>query len=66
MINPGRVSVLLWQDIVGVQLHWIVIAMSVIVLLAVGSDYNLLVITRFKEELPAGMKTGLTRALAAW
>ena len=56
MINPGRVSVLLWQDIVGVQLHWIVIAMSVIVLLAVGSDYNLLVITRFKEELPAGMK----------
>lgn len=66
MINPGRVSVLLWQDIVGVQLHWIVIAMSVIVLLAVGSDYNLLVITRFKEELPAGMKTGLIRALAAW
>jgi RND superfamily putative drug exporter len=58
-------SVLLWQDIVGVQLHWIVIAMSVIVLLAVGSDYNLLVITRFKEELPAGMKTGLIRALAS-
>ena len=39
--------------------------MSVIVLLAVGSDYNLLVITRFKEELPAGMKTGLIRALAS-
>jgi putative drug exporter of the RND superfamily len=58
-------SVLLWQDIVGVKLHWIVIAMSVIVLLAVGSDYNLLVITRFKEELPAGMKTGLIRALAS-
>jgi putative drug exporter of the RND superfamily len=57
--------VLLWQDIVGVQLHWIVIAMSVIVLLAVGSDYNLLVITRFKEELPAGTKTGLIRALAS-
>jgi putative drug exporter of the RND superfamily len=31
----------------------------------VGSDYNLLVITRFKEELPAGMKTGLIRALAS-
>jgi RND superfamily putative drug exporter len=58
-------SVLLWQDILGVPLHWIVIAMSVIVLLAVGSDYNLLVITRFKEELPAGMKTGLIRALAS-
>ena len=35
-------SVLLWQHILGIQLHWLVLAMSVIVLLAVGSDYNLL------------------------
>src|ERR1700722_912402 len=38
---------------------------SVMVLLAVGSDYNLLVINRFKEELHAGMKTGLIRALGS-
>jgi len=33
-------SVLVWQDILGIRLHWLVIAMAVIVLLAVGSDYT--------------------------
>lgn len=37
--------------------------MSAIILLAVGSDYNLLLIARFKEELRGGLKTGLTRAM---
>jgi RND superfamily putative drug exporter len=43
-------SVLLWQYILGIQLHWMVLAMSVIVLLAVGSDYNLLLVSRMKED----------------
>ncbi|ADG96778.1 Transport protein [Segniliparus rotundus DSM 44985] len=58
-------SVLLWQHILGIKLHWIVLAFSVIILLAVGSDYNLLVVSRFKEELGAGMRTGLVRAMGA-
>ncbi|WP_284225566.1 MMPL/RND family transporter [Mycobacterium antarcticum] len=57
-------SVLLWQHILGLQLHWMVLAMSVILLLAVGSDYNLLLVSRFKEELPGGLKTGIIRAMA--
>jgi putative drug exporter of the RND superfamily len=57
-------SVLLWQHIIGLGLHWMVIAMSVILLLAVGSDYNLLLVSRFKEELPGGLKTGIIRAMA--
>jgi RND superfamily putative drug exporter len=57
-------SVLLWQDIIGLGLHWMVIAMSVILLLAVGSDYNLLLVSRFKEELPGGLKTGIIRSMA--
>jgi RND superfamily putative drug exporter len=40
-------SVLFWQDLLGKQLHWMVLAMSVILLLAVGSDYNLLLVSRF-------------------
>jgi RND superfamily putative drug exporter len=57
-------SVLVWQHILGIQLHWLVIAMAVIVLLAVGSDYNLLLVSRFKEEIHAGLKTGIIRAMA--
>ncbi len=29
-----------------------------------GSDYNLLLISRFKEEIGAGLKTGIIRAMA--
>ena len=57
-------SVLIWQDILGYPLHWMVLAMSVIILLAVGSDYNLLLVARFKEEIHAGLKTGIIRAMA--
>jgi putative drug exporter of the RND superfamily len=56
-------SVLVWQYILGVKLHWMVLAMSVIVLLAVGSDYNLLLVSRFKEEIGAGLKTGIIRSM---
>jgi RND superfamily putative drug exporter len=57
-------SVLVWQYILGFNLHWMVLPMSVILMLAVGSDYNLLLISRFKEEIGAGLKTGIIRAMA--
>lgn len=56
-------SVLVWQHIVGVDLHFMVMAMAVIVLLAVGADYNLLLVARMKEELHAGINTGIVRAM---
>ncbi|OBK25782.1 hypothetical protein A5634_25800 [Mycobacterium asiaticum] len=56
-------SVLVWQHIFGVPLHWLVLAMSVIVLLAVGSDYNLLLVSRFKQEIHAGLNTGIIRSM---
>ena len=39
-------SVLVWEYIFGIQLYWIVLALAVILLLAVGADYNLLLISR--------------------
>jgi putative drug exporter of the RND superfamily len=57
-------SVIAWQYMAGIKLHWMVLAMAVILLLAVGSDYNLLLISRFKEEIHAGLKTGTIRAMA--
>jgi putative drug exporter of the RND superfamily len=58
-------SVLIWQDILGIKLHWMVLPMAVIVLLAVGSDYNLLLVSRMKEEIAAGIKTGIIRAMGS-
>ncbi|ETB45074.1 membrane protein [Mycobacterium avium 11-0986] len=56
-------SVLVWQYLLHMQLHWTVLSTSVIVLLAVGSDYNLLLVSRMKEELAAGIHTGIIRAM---
>jgi RND superfamily putative drug exporter len=56
-------SVLVWQYVLGIRLHWMVLPMSVIILLAVGSDYNLLLVSRMKEEIAAGIKTGIIRAM---
>ena len=56
-------SILIWQHVLGIELHWLVLAMSVIILLAVGADYNLLLVSRLKEEIHAGLKTGIIRAM---
>jgi RND superfamily putative drug exporter len=58
------ISVLLWQDLFGMPIQWLVMLMSVIILLAVGSDYNLLLVSRFKDEIHAGLKTGIIRSMA--
>ncbi|MCX2933893.1 RND family transporter [Mycobacterium sp. CVI_P3] len=57
-------AVLVWQYLLGIQLHWSVFVMTVIILLAVGSDYNLLLVARMKEEISAGLNTGIIRAMA--
>lgn len=63
-------SVLVWQHLVGLHLHWLVLPLTFIILVAVGSDYNLLLISRVKEEIGtgvqrAGIHTGLIRALGS-
>jgi uncharacterized membrane protein YdfJ with MMPL/SSD domain len=63
-------SVLVWQHLIGLHLHWLVLPITFIILVAVGSDYNLLLIARVREEIGAdrqttGLHTGLIRALGS-
>src|SRR5260370_35127619 len=58
-------SVLLWQDILGLGVQWIVIPLSIVILLAVGSDYHLLVVSRLKAGIPPALKPGTIRATGA-
>jgi RND superfamily putative drug exporter len=58
-------SILVWQHLIGLHLHWLVLPLTFIILVAVGSDYNLLLIVRVKEEIHAGINTGLIRALGS-
>jgi len=41
-----------------------VVAVSLKKKVAVGSDYNMLLVARFREEIHAGIKTGVIRSMA--
>jgi RND superfamily putative drug exporter len=58
-------SILVWQHLIGLHLHWLVLPLTFIILVAVGSDYNLLLIARVRDEIHAGLHTGLIRALGS-
>jgi RND superfamily putative drug exporter len=59
------ISVFVFERIIGIELNWIVLAFAVIILMAVGSDYNLLLVSRFKEEIGAGINTGIIRSMGS-
>ena len=57
-------GVLVWQDFLGHQLDWTVPSIAFVMLVAVGADYNLLLMKRIQEEAPDGSRAGIGRALA--
>jgi RND superfamily putative drug exporter len=56
-------GVAFFQFICHQQIYWNVPAMAFIVLVAVGADYNLLLITRIREEARNGIRSGIIRAV---
>ena len=56
-------GVAFFQFICHQQLYWNVPAMAFIVLVAVGADYNLLLISRIREESRNGIRSGIIRAV---
>lgn len=56
-------GVLLFQFGLGQEIHWSVPGLTFIILVAVGADYNLLLISRIREESPHGIKTGVIQTV---
>ncbi|MFI5506560.1 RND family transporter [Mycobacterium sp. NPDC051804] len=59
------VSVLTFQYLLGQELHWSVPPLAFVVLVAVGADYNLLFVSRMRDESPRGMRYGVIRTLTS-
>jgi RND superfamily putative drug exporter len=57
-------SVLVWQLLLDVPLEWTVGCIAFVLLVAVGADYNLLLIKRVHEESPDGSRPGIARSVA--
>jgi len=56
-------GVALFQLILGQELHWSVPGLTFIILVAVGADYNLLLISRIRDESPHGIRSGVIRTV---
>lgn len=59
------IGVLLFQVILGQQLHWSVAPLAFVVLVAVGADYNMLFVSRMRDESPHSVRYGVIRTLGS-
>jgi len=59
------IGVLTFQYLLGQQLHWSVPGLAFVVLVAVGADYNMLFVSRMRDESPDGMRYGVIRTLSS-
>ncbi|MCI2416119.1 MMPL family transporter [Saccharopolyspora sp. K220] len=58
-------SVLFWQHLLGIDLDWTVQPITFVLLVAVGADYNMLLMSRIREEASDGGRFGIARAMTA-
>jgi RND superfamily putative drug exporter len=59
------VGVIVFQFILGQALTWSIPGLTFIVLVAMGADYNLLLISRLREESPYGVRSGVIRTVGS-
>jgi putative drug exporter of the RND superfamily len=64
-LSAVGIGALVFQFILGQQLHWSVPPLAFVVLVAVGADYNMLLVSRMRDESPHSMRYGIVRTLSS-
>lgn len=59
------IGVVAFQFLLGQELHWSIPGLTFIILVAVGADYNLLLISRIRDESPHGIRAGVIRTVGS-
>lgn len=59
------ISVLVFQYLLHQPLHWSVAPLAFVVLVAVGADYNMLLVSRMRDESLHSMRYGVIRTLSS-
>ena len=59
------IGVLFFQILLGTELHWSVPPLAFVVLVAVGADYNMLFVSRMRDESPNSLRYGIIRTLGS-
>ncbi len=64
-LSAVGIGVLFFQYLLSQQLHWSVPPLAFVVLVAVGADYNMLLVSRMREESSNSMRYGIIRTLSS-
>jgi len=64
-LSAVGIGVLVFQFGLGQPLHWTVPPLAFVVLIAVGADYNMLLVSRMRDESPHSMRYGIIRTLSS-
>jgi putative drug exporter of the RND superfamily len=64
-LSAVGIGVLFFQVALGQQLHWSVPPLAFVVLIAVGADYNMLLVSRMRDESPQSTRYGVIRTLGS-
>jgi RND superfamily putative drug exporter len=59
------IGVIVFQFILGQEMHWSVPGLTFVILVAVGADYNMLLISRLRDESRLGMRSGVVRTVGS-
>ena len=62
-LSAFGIGVIVFQFILHEDLTWSIPGLTFIVLVAMGADYNLLLISRLREESPHGIRSGVIRTV---
>ena len=58
-------SALFWQDLMGKPIDFTMPLLAFVILVSVGADYNILLMSRVREESATATRAGVARAVAA-
>ncbi|MGB3674829.1 MAG: MMPL family transporter, partial [Candidatus Nanopelagicales bacterium] len=64
-VSALGLGVIVFQLLLGQELSWMLAPMAFIVLVAVGADYNMLLISRLRDESSRGIRVGVIRTVAS-
>lgn len=64
-VSALGIGVLFFQFILGQDIYWSVSGMAFLVLVAVGADYNLLLISRIRDEAKYGVRSAVIKTVGA-
>jgi RND superfamily putative drug exporter len=64
-ISAMGIGVVFFQFVLGQDIYWSVSGMAFLVLVAVGADYNLLLISRIRDEAKYGVRSAVIKTVGA-